>query len=181
MVKLSREKELLLRDKLMEIKKRRKKSFFGRFMVRLINLLARHTPGGYFRAKLHRIKGVEIGNNVWIGEEVYIDNEFPFLIFIEDNVEIAAYSMIMAHSRDLHLLKPGKYVSDLGYPPSPVRIKKNAWLGLHSIVLGGVTIGEGSVIAAGAVVTKDVPDFALAGGVPAKVIKYLPGSSKLNE
>ena len=181
MVKLSREKELLLRDKLMEIKKRRKKSFFGRFMVRLINLSARHVPGGYFRAKLHRIKGVEIGNNVWIGEEVYIDNEFPFLIFIEDNVEIAAYSMIMAHSRDLHLLKPGKYVSDLGYPPSPVRIKKNAWLGLHSIVLGGVTIGEGSVIAAGAVVTKDVPDFALAGGVPAKVIKYLPGSSKLNE
>ncbi|MCJ7651750.1 MAG: acyltransferase, partial [Candidatus Lokiarchaeota archaeon] len=69
----------------------------------------------------------------------------------------------------------------LGYPPSPVRIKKGAWLGLHSIVLGGVTIGEGSVIAAGAVVTKDVPDFALAGGVPAKVLKYLPGSPNFVE
>jgi acetyltransferase-like isoleucine patch superfamily enzyme len=174
MTKLSREKELKLREKLMEIKRRRKKTQFGRFMVRLINLLARHVPGGFFRARLHRIKGVQMGKNVWIGEEVYIDNEYPFLIFLEDNVEIAAYSMIMAHSRDLHMLRPGMYVSDLGYPPSPVRIKKGAWLGLHSIVLGGVTIGEGAVIAAGAVVTKDVPDFALAGGVPAKVIKYLP-------
>jgi len=174
MTKLSREKELKLREKLMEVKRRRKKTQFGRFMVRLINLLARHVPGGFFRARLHRIKGVQMGKNVWIGEEVYIDNEYPFLIFLEDNVEIAAYSMIMAHSRDLHMLRPGMYVSDLGYPPSPVRIKKGAWLGLHSIVLGGVTIGEGAVIAAGAVVTKDVPDFALAGGVPAKVIKYLP-------
>ena len=174
MTKLSREKELELRKILMDIKRRRRKAQFGRFMVRLINILARHVPGGFFRARLHRIKGVQIGNNVWIGEEVYIDNEYPFLIFIEDNVEIAAYSMIMAHSRDLHLLRPGMYVSDLGYPPAPVRIKKSAWLGLHSIVLGGVTIGEGAVIAAGAVVTKDVPDFALAGGVPAKVIKFLP-------
>ena len=176
MKRLTREQELKFRTKLGEYKKKRKKTRFGRFMMRLLNVVARHVPGGYFRAKLHKIKGVQIGDRVWIGEEVYIDNEWPFLIFIEDEVEIAAYSMIMAHSRDLHLLRPGKYVSQLGYPPSPVRIKKGAWLGLHSIVLGGVTIGEGSVIAAGAVVTKDVPDFALAGGVPAKVLRYLPGS-----
>ena len=181
MTKLPREQELELREKLKEIKKKRKKSQFGRFMVRFMNILARHVPGGYFRARLHRIKGVQVGNNVWIGEEVYIDNEYPFLIFLEVDVEIAAYSMIMAHSRDLHLLEPGMYVSNLGYPPSPVRIKKGAWLGLHSIVLGGVTIGEGAVIAAGAVVTKDVPDFALAGGVPAKVLKYLPGSPNFEE
>ncbi|MHA1374133.1 MAG: acyltransferase [Promethearchaeota archaeon] len=181
MTKLPREQELELRKKLKDIKKKRKKSQFGRFMVRFINILARHVPGGYFRARLHKIKGVVVGENVWIGEEVYIDNEYPFLIFLEDDVEIAAYSMIMAHSRDLHLLEPGMYVSNLGYPPSPVRIKKGAWLGLHSIVLGGVTIGEGAVIAAGAVVTKDVPDFALAGGVPAKVLKYLPGSPNFVE
>ena len=176
MKELSRKQELKLRAKLSEIKRKRKKNLFGRFMVRLINLLARHVPGGYFRARLHKIKGVVMGRNVWIGEEVYIDNEYPFFIFIEDDVEIAAYSMIMAHGRDLHLLRPGMYVSNLGYPPSPVRIKKGAWIGLHSIVLGGVTIGEGSVIAAGSVVTKNVPDFALAGGTPAKIIKYLPGS-----
>lgn len=176
MSKFSREQELKLREKLEQIKKQRRKTLFGRFMVRFINVLARHIPGGFTRARLHKIKGVIMGKNVWIGEDVYIDNEYPFLIFIEDNVEIAAYSMIMAHGRDLHLLRPGMYVSDLGYPPSPVRIKKGCWLGLHSIVLGGVTIGEGSVIAAGSVVTKDIPDFALAGGTPAKVIKYLPGS-----
>jgi acetyltransferase-like isoleucine patch superfamily enzyme len=181
MDKYSREKELKLRKKLREIKIQRKKTPLGRLMVRLINILARHVPGGFFRARLHKIKGVVMGEKVWIGEEVYIDNEYPFLIFIEDKVEIAAYSMIMAHSRDLHLLKPGMYVSDLGYPPSPVRIKKGAWLGLHSIVLGGVTIGEGSVTAAGSVVTKDIPDFALAGGIPANVIRYLPGSPNYKE
>lgn len=150
-------------------------------MVRIINIIARHVPGGFFRAQLHKVKGVIVGEKVWVGEEVYIDNEWPFLITLEDKVEIAAYCMIMAHGRDLNLLKPGMYVSDLGYPPAPVRIKKGAWLGLHSIVLGGVTIGEGSVIAAGSVVTKDVPDFALAGGTPAKVLKYLPGSPHYGE
>jgi acetyltransferase-like isoleucine patch superfamily enzyme len=89
--------------------------------------------------------------------------------------------MIMVHSRYLHLLKLEIYISNLGYPPSPVRIKKGTWLGLHSIVLGGVTIGEGSVIAAGAVVTKDVPDFASTGGFPAKVLMYLPSSPNYAE
>ena len=121
MRKLPRELELELREKLYEIKRQRKKSQYGRFMVRIMNILARHVPGGHFRAQLHKIKGVIVGKNVWIGEEVYIDNEYPFYIFLEDGVEIAAYSMIMAHGRDLHLLKPGMYVSNLGYPPSPVQ------------------------------------------------------------
>ena len=52
-------------------------------------------------------------------------------------------------------------------------IKKNAWLGLGATICPGVTIGKYAVVAAGAVVTKDVPDYAVVGGVPAKVIKRL--------
>lgn len=54
----------------------------------------------------------------------------------------------------------------------------NAWLGMNVIVCPGVTIGEYAVVAAGAVVTKDVPDFAVVGGVPAKVIKMLDPSEQ---
>ncbi len=58
------------------------------------------------------------------------------------------------------------------YTYGKVRVKKNAWLGMNVTICPGVTIGEYAVVAAGAVVTKDVPDYAVVGGVPAKVIKY---------
>ena len=55
---------------------------------------------------------------------------------------------------------------------APIVIKDKVWIGFNSIILKGVTIGEGAVIAAGSVVTKDVPDYAIVGGNPAKIIKY---------
>ncbi len=58
----------------------------------------------------------------------------------------------------------------------PVHIKRNAWIGMGAIILPGVTIGENAIIAAGAVVSKDVPDNALVGGTPAKMIKSLDGA-----
>lgn len=51
-------------------------------------------------------------------------------------------------------------------------IGNDVWIGANAIILQGVTIGDGAIIAAGAVVTKDVPPYAIVGGVPAKVIKY---------
>lgn len=58
------------------------------------------------------------------------------------------------------------------YPFSKVIVGNDVWIGTKVLVLGGVRIGDGAVIAAGAVVTKDVPPYAIVGGVPAKVIKY---------
>jgi acetyltransferase-like isoleucine patch superfamily enzyme len=55
----------------------------------------------------------------------------------------------------------------------PVHIKEGAWLASRCIILGGVTVGKHAVVCAGAVVTKDVPDYAMVGGVPAQVIKYI--------
>ena len=59
------------------------------------------------------------------------------------------------------------------YTYGRVLVKKNAWLGMNITICPGVTIGDYAVVAAGAVVTKDVPDYAVVGGVPAKVIRYL--------
>ena len=53
----------------------------------------------------------------------------------------------------------------------PVTIGNDVWIGMRSIIMPGVTIGNGVVIGAGAVVTKDVPDYAVVGGVPAKIIR----------
>lgn len=57
---------------------------------------------------------------------------------------------------------------------APVTIEDKAWIGFNAIILKGVTIGEGAIVAAGAVVTKDVPRYSIVGGNPAKVIRTLP-------
>ena len=85
---------------------------------------------------------------------------------IEDGVSIAGLNFILTHS------KPLTYHKQLSKSfVSPVLIKKNAWIAIGSIILPGVTIGEGSIVGSGSVVTKDVPDNVFVGGVPAKVIK----------
>lgn len=61
----------------------------------------------------------------------------------------------------------------LGTEPAPVEIKDNVFIGMHCLILKGVTIGENSIIGAGSVVTKDIPANCVAAGVPCKVIKYL--------
>jgi acetyltransferase-like isoleucine patch superfamily enzyme len=68
-------------------------------------------------------------------------------------------------SRDQSIASQGSYSR------GPVVIGPQAWLGAHAIVLDGVRIGRGAVVAAGAVVTEDVPDFAIVGGIPARVLK----------
>ena len=61
---------------------------------------------------------------------------------------------------------------DKTYVLKNINIKDNVWFGNRVIVMGNITIGEGAIIAAGSVVCKDVPDYAIVGGNPAKVIKY---------
>jgi len=56
--------------------------------------------------------------------------------------------------------------------PAKVTINNDVWIGMKSTIMGGVTVGNGAIIAAHSVVTKDVPPYAIAGGVPAKIIKY---------
>ena len=57
--------------------------------------------------------------------------------------------------------------------PAPIVLGRNVWVGSNSTILAGVTIGDNAVVAAGAVVTKDVPDNVIVGGVPAKVIRHI--------
>jgi acetyltransferase-like isoleucine patch superfamily enzyme len=97
---------------------------------------------------------------------VTIDDVYPNFVVIEDGVSVAGDNFILTHNKPLEY---HKHLSEAFV--APVIIKKNAWVAINVTILPGVTIGEGSIVAAGSVVTKDIPPFVLAGGTPAKVIK----------
>lgn len=91
------------------------------------------------------------------------------LVRIGPRCSIGTYVIVM--DNDYHRLEPDRRNEK---PPSaPVVIGENVWLGARAIILRGVTIGAGSVIAAGSVVTRDIPAGVLAAGVPARVIRNL--------
>lgn len=111
------------------------------------------------------------GKFIKIGKNVFINHACTFLdmggITIEDNVLIGPKVNLITEN---HPLNPADRKALI---TKPIIIKKNAWIGAAATILPGVTIGENSVIAAGAVVSKDVPDNVVAGGVPAKIIKTI--------
>lgn len=96
---------------------------------------------------------------------------------IEAGVLMASYISIMGHN---HGTDPESRLSYGGQKlvPKPVLIKSGAWIGERVCILSGVTIGKKSIIGAGAVVTKDIPDYCMACGNPAKVIKRYDFESK---
>lgn len=85
-------------------------------------------------------------------------------ITIGENVVIAE-NVKIRDSDNHYIIREGHEMS------KPIHIGNHVWIGLNAVILKGVTIGDGAVIAAGAVVTKDVPDKCLVGGVPARIIK----------
>jgi acetyltransferase-like isoleucine patch superfamily enzyme len=111
------------------------------------------------------------GRHILLGKNVFINHGCTFLdlggIVIEDEVMIGTQVSIITEN---HPIDPkNRKILDL----KSVLIKRNAWIGANVTILPGVTVGENSVVAAGAVVTKDVPANTLVAGVPAKIIKKI--------
>jgi acetyltransferase-like isoleucine patch superfamily enzyme len=136
-----------------------KKSLIRRVLNRMLHLLARFSPGAEsVRPFLHRLRGVKITGHVFIGEEIYMENEYPHAIEIEDGAQIVLRSVLIAHLRSV----------------GHIKICKNVWVGAGCTIAASdgqpLIIGEGAVLAAGSVVTKSVPPFTMVGGVPARPI-----------
>jgi acetyltransferase-like isoleucine patch superfamily enzyme len=121
-------------------------------------------PWKRLRSAFHRLKGVKIGKRVEIGYMVLIDNRRPELITIEDDATITSMCVVLAHDLSRRFNEGKEIVGK-------VLIKKGAFIGMNSVIMPGVTIGEGSVVAAGSVVTKDVEPFSIYGGIPARKLK----------
>jgi len=136
-----------------------KKPLLRRVLNRILHIIARFSPGAEnFRPFLHRLRGVKIYGRVFIGDDVYIENECPECVEIHDEAQIAIRTIIIAHFRG-----NGKII-----------IEKKVWIGPNCVITANpgqtLTIGEGSVVAASSVVTRDVPTYTFVGRSSAKPI-----------
>jgi acetyltransferase-like isoleucine patch superfamily enzyme len=123
-----------------------------------------------------------------VGRHTYYHGD-PFVLYSDaDRIEVGSFCSI---AREVRILGGGEHATDLPStyplrtfltrrgsgnwdvcPRGPTRIGNGIWIGFRALILSGVTIGHGAVIGAGAVVTKDVPAFAIVAGNPAAVVRY---------
>ncbi len=129
---------------------------------------ARIMPHSKLRVLFFRLCGYKIGKDVFIGEDLLISDDLhDKKVIIEDRVSIAPrVTIITSSGPNLSKIRPYVKVAN-----GIVRIKHDAWIGAGAIILPNITIGEGAVVGAGAVVTKDVSSYTIVVGVPARVIK----------
>lgn len=123
----------------------------------------------WLAAWLHKKRGVQIGNykTVYIAPNVLIDTSFPEHVTIGDGVYITRGAKVICHTAFTPLTQK---IVGVEYTIGDVVIEEGAYIGVNATVLPSVRIGRCAVIGAGAVVTKDVPAYAIVGGVPARVI-----------
>lgn len=138
---------------------------------RTLHVIARLSPGAEsVRVWLHQLRGVRIDRPVFIGANVYIDDEYPEQVRLRRDCVIGISVVIIAHMRGV----------------GSVDIGPDAFVGPGSIIMPNVRIGEGAVVAANSVVTRDVPPYTLVGGVPearpmARVTKTLGRRKSMEE
>jgi acetyltransferase-like isoleucine patch superfamily enzyme len=152
------------------------------FKQKILNMIARVTLHRGLRIWLYRQMGVNIGEDCVVEMFAYLDDQFPELIFFEDHSGPSRHVIIICHDdvaakADREDGAVPQFGSRHGFV-APVRLKRYSGIGAGSILLPGVTVHEGAMIGAGAVVTKDVPPYSLAVGVPAKVVRrFAPGQT----
>ncbi len=144
--------------------KRAGREISERWKASLFLVPAMLAPYSKLRVFFHRLRGVKIGENVEIGHLVLIDNLYPEKVIIDDNATITARSTILAHDESFAYARGGEEIV------KETHICENAFIGVHSVVLCGVTIGRRAIVGAGSVVTKDVEDDAVVAGVPASEV-----------
>ena len=134
-----------------------------------LSLITGHVldPSVFVFTPLH----INYGKNTKIGKNVFINFDCIFLdlggITIEDGVMLAPRVSLLSEGHPLPPKERGNLV------PGKIHLKEGAWIGSGATILPGVTIGKNAVVAAGAVVSKDVPDNTIVAGIPARPIKKI--------
>ena len=126
------------------------------------------------RPILIRKMGCHVGKNTFFGDYVRIDTSYADMIYIGDYTHITSGCRLLCHQRDLTGYCVGDNAADLGYKTGEIHIGKGVMVGMETIIMPGVTIGDGAIIGAGSIVTRDIPAWTIATGRPAKVVKEIP-------
>jgi acetyltransferase-like isoleucine patch superfamily enzyme len=136
---------------------------------KLLHQWARGCIPAFLRLALYRAMGVSIGKHVFVGLDTWLDDQFPELIVIEDDVTISFRVTVVVHddARRMNAVIPGALEGTV----APIRLARGCYLGACCVILPGVTVGERAVVGAGAVVTRDVPPGKIVLGVPARVVR----------
>lgn len=130
------------------------------------------------RPWLLRRLGAKVGKGVFIGDHCRFDQNHADHITLEENVHIASGTRILCHLRNLSNYHIGDDYAKLPYRLGEVRMCKGSCIGMESMVMPGVTIGEGAIVGAASLVSKDIPAWSIAVGSPAKPVKYFEESQK---
>ena len=125
------------------------------------------------RALLWKLIGVNVGKKLFIGYGVYLDVDGANRLYIGDNCIITAQTLILLHRRNIKEYNGENLQQNLSYLQLETHIGNNVSIGMRSIIMPGVTIGDGAVIAAGSFVTKNVDPYSVVGVNPSKFINIL--------
>lgn len=130
------------------------------------------------RPFLLRRLGCKVGKGVFIGDHVVVDMNHADLIEIDDYAHITGGCRLLCHQRDLSNYHVGDNAAMAGYKLGHIHIGRGCMIGMTTMIMPGVTIGDGAIVGAGSLVTKDIPAWTVATGRPAKVIKQIPEREK---
>ena len=125
------------------------------------------------RPAIWRSLGCKVGRNVSIGHQVRLDFGNAERITIDEDAHIANGVTLLCHKRDMKNYRVGMKVMDLPIKYDDIHLGKGCYIGINVTIMPGVHIGEGAVIGSCALVTKDVPAWTIATGVPAKVVRRI--------
>jgi acetyltransferase-like isoleucine patch superfamily enzyme len=178
------------------------KLYFSYLKIRMTN---KYLSKNLIVGKNIRIENVKFGNHIYLGDNTKLSNvSISDHSYINSNTNIKNSKIgkycsiasnvninlgnhpseyISSHPAFYSTNKPYKTFADKDYYEEflPTQIGNDVWIGFNAIILGNINIGDGSIIAAGAVVTKDVEPYSIVGGVPAKHIKYRFNENTRNE
>jgi acetyltransferase-like isoleucine patch superfamily enzyme len=153
----------------------RTRFLYSRTKDHWLQVIARIMPLNGIRVRLQRMRGVKIARDVHIGPMVTIDDVYPYFVSIGKGTAISGNNFILTHT------KPMVYHSEVSEAyVAPVIIEDNVWIAISVDIMPGVTIGEGSIVVSGSVVTKSIPPLVLAAGTPAVVKKDLSDKLRKN-
>lgn len=142
--------------------------------MKIVRCLAINHPDNRTRLKLYRMTNVEIGEGTVVNQGMILEDNYDNMIVIGDRVSIAPRVTIIAiSSPNNSSLQNIPDVQKTLLREGEVRILDDAWIGASAILLPGVTVGRGAVVGAGAVVTKNVENYTIVAGVPAKTIRQI--------